>query len=389
MTETDKYETAGLYIHIPFCLNKCRYCDFYSSTDISLIKAYTKALSIEMDLTVTDPFVFDTIYFGGGTPSVMDVRDISKIFKSLYSFFSFSKDVEITLEANPGTIFSQQLKEYISMGVNRINIGIQSFQDINLSFLGRVHSGQDGEAAIRWSRKAGFENLGIDLIYGLPNQTLKSLLLDLRHAVEFDPEHLSCYMLTYESGTPLYKALQRGMFTPLADASLARLFEETSIFLTDHGFTHYEISNFARSWSTNSKSNRSRHNCKYWSFKPYIGLGPSAHSFIGSKRYWNHKSLIKYLDRLNSGTLPIKGVEVLNKEQQMIEAIYLGLRKSEGIKIDEFNLTFGLSFKKLFKDVIIYLEDKGFIIIDKNYCTLSMKGMLFSDSVASMFINHM
>jgi len=329
------------------------------------------------------PLVCDTMYFGGGTPSVLKPENIGRIIENAYGLFNISTDTEITIEVNPGTVTPEKLKGYQSVGINRINIGVQSFQDVNLDFLGRIHSSNDADLTIREARKAGFDNIGIDLIYGIPGQTKKTWLSDLRKAIKFEPEHLSCYMLTYENGTPLDRERQQGRFKPVAGSLLAELFETTMEYLTAHGYIQYEISNFAK-----NASKISRHNFKYWSFSPYLGFGPSAHSFIEPWRYWNCRSVKSYINNMREGWLPVEEKEILSKEQRMMEMVYLGLRKTDGIDIDAIDENLGINFHQMFAEKIKQLEEDGYIlrIQPKNRCALSRKGMLFTDSIASMFI---
>ncbi len=377
-------EHAGLYVHIPFCIKKCPYCDFYSITDLSLKETFISALIQEMHMNCNVSFKFDTLYMGGGTPSVFGTKQVGAIIEKAYRLFRILPDTEITIEINPGTVKLDKLKGYKSSGINRINIGVQSFQDKNLSFLGRIHSSIDANLAIKWARKAGFDNIGLDLIYGIPGQSEKTWLLDLQKAVEFGPEHLSCYMLTYEPGTPLNKERQKGDLNPMNDSLVCNLFETTIDFLNTCGYTQYEISNFAQ-----SSSNKSRHNWKYWSFIPYMGFGPSAHSFLESERYWNCRNVKKYIKDLNIGKMPVEEREVLSKEQSMIEAICVGLRKTEGIDIDIFNKKFGVSFNRIFGEIINNLKEKEYIQFTQKRCALSIKGMLFLDSITSMFVSHL
>lgn len=377
-------QPAGLYVHIPFCIKKCPYCDFYSITDLSLKETFIGALMQEMHMNCNVSLKFDTLYIGGGTPSVFGAKQVDAIIEKAYRLFKILPDTEITIEINPGTVKLDKLKGYKSSGINRINIGVQSFQDKNLSFLGRIHSSIDAKLAIKWARKAGFDNIGLDLIYGIPGQSEKTWLLDLKKAVEFGPEHLSCYMLTYEQGTPLDKERQKGDLNPMDDSLVCNLFETTIEFLSTCGYTQYEISNFAQ-----SSSNKSRHNWKYWSFIPYMGFGPSAHSFLESERCWNCRSVKRYIKDLNMGKMPVEEREVLSKEQRMIEAICVGLRKTEGIDIDIFNKKFGVSFNRIFGEIINNLKEKGYIQFAQNRCSLSIKGMLFLDSITSMFVSHL
>ncbi|MBW2601278.1 MAG: radical SAM family heme chaperone HemW [Deltaproteobacteria bacterium] len=371
---------AGLYIHVPFCIQKCPYCDFYSVTDLSKVKAFVQALQREISLTKTYGLQFDTIYLGGGTPSVLNRGQIEEILKSVYSRFSFSQDIEITIEVNPGTLFLNSLEAFIRHGINRINIGIQSFYNQNLRFLQRIHSAQQACEAIEMTRKAGVENLGLDLIYGLPNQSRKYWLKDLKKAISYEPEHISCYMLTYEQGTLLHEWRQQGRFTPLDEDMVRRLFEDTISFLKEAGYAQYEISNFSR-----KKAFRSRHNQKYWSHAPYVGLGPSAHSFIRPMRWWNYHNLKDYLQVLESGLLPIGNSEDLTPNQLMLESIFLGLRTSSGIETLRFKKEYGIDFSHHFSPILERLQAQNLLSVSDERCVLTLEGMIFSDTIAKMF----
>lgn len=373
---------AGLYVHIPFCLQKCPYCDFYSITDLSRVPAFLKALKKEMSLVHEVPLQFDSLYIGGGTPSVLKTHYIGDIIKTADKYFKILPACELTIEINPGTVKSEDLNNYEKIGINRINIGVQSFRDENLKFLGRIHSAQNAGDTIKRARQAGFNNLGLDLIYCIPGQTKSSWLEDLEKAVAFEPQHLSCYMLTYEQGTPMDRNRQKSCFQPMDGKRAGELFQITAEFLSTRGYQHYEISNFAI-----SNALRSRHNQKYWSFAPYIGLGPSAHSFIPPMRCWNHSDVTQYVNDLDAGRLPVSGKEQLTGEQLMIEAVYLGLRKTEGIDLDLFERRFGTSFFDLFEEELKNFEEKGFLKVTEHCCALTLKGMLFLDSIAAAFVS--
>jgi oxygen-independent coproporphyrinogen-3 oxidase len=327
------------------------------------------------------PFQFDTLYIGGGTPSLLTSKEIYQIINMIYRQFRIFSDPEITIEVNPGTITFDQIKAYGSMGINRINIGVQSFQDKHLEFLTRIHSAKKATQIISDAQKAGFENIGIDLIYAIPGQTEALWLDDLKKGLEWHPAHLSCYMLTYESGTRLDNEREKGNIQPMDEENAARLFETTVAFLTGQGYVHYEISNFAR-----SLADMSRHNRKYWSFVPYIGLGPSAHSFAPPIRYWNHRSVQTYLRKIQTGKPPIAEKERLTREQQIIEVICVGLRMREGIDLVAFYNRFQIRFEMLFEGIIKSLEDEGLITTDAQFCRLSQKGMLLLDSIAMFFV---
>ena len=379
-------DNAGLYLHIPFCVRKCPYCDFYSTSDLSLKPQFLKALLREMELVSAEGLCFDTLYIGGGTPSVYDDKDIGQIVVAVFQHFYMRPVSEITIEVNPGTVSIEQLKAYREAGVNRINIGVQSFNQENLAFLGRIHTANEARNTITDARQAGFKNIGLDLIYGLPDQSKPDWLEDLKQAVESIPTHLSCYMLTYEKGTPLHSDLKAGRVQHLADENVRVLFKTTVDILKDHGYVQYEISNFARI-GKDRQPLVSKHNLKYWTQVPYIGLGPSAHSYIQPQRYWNVSNVDEYIAGIECDRLPVAEREVLSQEQQIIEAIYLGLRMTQGIDLVWFRQKLGINFLETFKDVIADLEKKNYIIAGATHIALTQQGRAFLDSIASLFVD--
>ena len=378
-------QNAGLYIHVPFCMRKCLYCDFYSVTDLALKPMFLKALIAEMELVSAEGLCFDTLYIGGGTPSVYGYHDIGRIVSAILQNFDFQPDTEITIEVNPGTVSIEELKGYREAGINRINIGVQSFYQKNLDFLGRIHTADEARNTVTEAKRAGIIDIGLDLIYGLPGQSEPDWLADLKQAVEYDPSHISCYMLTYEKGTPLYNSREDGRVKPLAEDNVRTLFETTIDFLEDHTYFQYEISNFARI-GKDKKPHHSRHNLKYWTFAPYIGLGPSAHSFVEPQRFWNVPDVSSYITAIESGRPPVAEEEILTEEQQMIEAIYLGLRMTAGIDLVGFRAKFGIDFIKTFKEVITDLAERNYITVKNNRCALTRKGRAYLDSITVMFV---
>ncbi len=373
---------AGLYIHIPFCRRRCRYCDFYSQTDLSLKARFVAALGQEMARCGSNfSHPVDSIYLGGGTPSLLSVATVSWILESASKYFCLSPDPEITLEANPGTVDQEKLHGFYQAGVNRIHIGVQSFQAENLKFLGRIHDARQGIQALKWARKAGFERLGLDLIYGLPGQSAADWQADMEMALELAPAHLSAYLLSYEPGTALERSRRKGDFHPLSEAEQACLFHLTSLFLRENRYAHYEISNFAR-----KAAYRSRHNRKYWNGAPYLGVGPGAHSFDPPVRWWNLADIHGYLDGLESGGSPPRESERLTCKQAMIEAIMLGLRQKEGIAIKPFNRRFGVDFLGDFAPILAEMAERGLIALEQDRCGLSYQGMAFSDAVIAALI---
>ena len=382
---------VGIYIHIPFCIRKCPYCDFYSITNLDLIPNYVRALVKEIGNTRPMPFFVDTIYFGGGTPSLLAPPQIQSILEAVYKKFKIDPRPEVTLEVNPGSIRSKHLIDFIHSGVNRINMGVQSFQDKNLSFLGRIHTSEQARQSLLNARKAGFNNIGLDLIYGLPGQERAQWEKDLAQAIDFGPEHLSCYMLTMEQGTPLYKNYQLKMFTPLSEDKLKDFFETAMDILGNCGYFHYEISNFARISGPeqnriSSAAFQSRHNRKYWTGAPYLGFGPGAHSFISPVRYWNLPSVAGYMEALNKKRLPVEEKEILTREQEMMEFIYLGLRTAEGIDTKKFDQKFNADFKKMSADVLEALLSHQYLVLSGHHIRMSRMGMVLLDGIAGKLI---
>jgi putative oxygen-independent coproporphyrinogen III oxidase len=319
---------AGLYVHVPFCRGKCPYCDFASGTDLTLVADWLQALEREMGFYRDFAPRFDTLYLGGGTPSLLSANELADLLAGLQEQFAFAPGTEITLEANPDDLNLQILKRYRELGINRLSLGVQSFADRELAFLGRRHDASRARKALAWAREAGFANLGVDLMYGLPGQTVDSWTRNLETALGFFPEHLSCYQLTIEAATPMGRRQAKGQFQSLPEEMEREFFLFTSNFLEGQGYLHYEISNFAR-----GEEFRSRHNCKYWNHTPYLGLGPAAHSYQDGRRWWNHRSLKDYCQALHAGGAPVAGGEVLTPEQTRLEALYLGLRTRDGVTL--------------------------------------------------------
>jgi oxygen-independent coproporphyrinogen-3 oxidase len=373
---------AGIYFHVPFCLQKCRYCDFYSITDLDEIKAYLSAVTSELTIGHIPRASVDSIYIGGGTPSLLGPKGIGHLLDRVAAVFSVTSHAEVSMEANPGTLSAEDLEGYRLAGVNRLTLGVQSFSDSGLRFLGRIHSAAEAARAITLSRVAGFDNLGIDLIYGLPDQTPGDWAADLHTALSFAPEHFSCYMLTVEPGTPLGEDVNCHRFRPLADDRIATMFRQTRHLLAAAGYRHYEISNFASDETTIS-----RHNRKYWNGAPYIGFGPSAHSYRPPLRRWNVADVKAYIQRIGEGRSPVAGEEILSREQSIMEAVLLGLRQMDGIAIDEFDAAFDTDFRALFAPVLQSPMMQGRLTVEDNCCRLTESGMVVMDSVVGRMID--
>jgi putative oxygen-independent coproporphyrinogen III oxidase len=279
-------EKPGLYIHVPFCRGKCPYCDFYSVPALSLMEEWLSAVEQEAALYKKQFALFDSLYFGGGTPSVLPVEAFHRLLGILRGSFEFAADTEVTVELNPEDATAALLGALRSSGVNRLSFGVQSFDDGELAFLKRRHTARDARAALEEARSAGLENISIDLMYLIPGQSEESWMRSLEEALSFEPAHLSCYQLTCEARTPFGRMKADGRIAMPDEETERRFFLLTSHFLRDHGFIHYEISNFAC-----DEESISRHNRKYWRHIPYLGLGPAAHSFDGKMRWWNARSV--------------------------------------------------------------------------------------------------
>jgi putative oxygen-independent coproporphyrinogen III oxidase len=337
----------GLYIHIPFCKSKCPYCDFYSVTDETLIAAYLAALDTEARLYREQFPVFDSLFLGGGTPSWLGDAALAGLMKNLRRQFAFAPDSEITLEANPDDITTEKLRLFRDLGINRLSLGVQSFDEGELRFLGRRHTAAQTKTAIDLIRAAGFTNLGLDLMYGLPGQTTATWLKTLETALSLAPEHLSCYQLTLMAGetpaphetpalwTPMARRAARGEISLPDEETQREFFLLTANFLTARGYRHYEISNFARQGTQAGSLCHylCRHNLKYWTRTPYLGLGPGAHSFDGRRRWWNVSSVGDYCSSLNAGQSPVAEAETLTPEQIRLETLALGFRTREGVSL--------------------------------------------------------
>jgi oxygen-independent coproporphyrinogen-3 oxidase len=370
-------KTPGLYIHIPFCLSKCDYCDFYSLTSISVVPDFLDALFKEMEMYCNRFNPFDTVYIGGGTPSLLSPQQLESILISVRKNFDLISTPGITVETNPADLDQSFLESIREIGINRINIGVQSFDEKILNFLERRHSIKQAISAVEASRKAGFHNIGLDLIYGVPEQDMESWLGTLRQAVAFSPEHISCYQLTLESKTPLGKRCQAGEFSLPGEELQYEFFMKTSEFLEDAGYIHYEVSNFALGTEYTS-----RHNQKYWDHSPYLGLGPSAHSFQYNRRWWNHHSLDRYLAAISSGNLPIEETEILTMDQLRLEALYLGLRTKKGVSLQDFESRYDYDLLMEKKEILGKLQKEGFISIRDGYLCPTQTGLAVADSLS-------
>lgn len=368
---------AGLYIHIPFCLSKCSYCSFYSVKSIRLIPEYIKSLQEEMKFYARSFSSIDTVYIGGGTPSVLSIEQIAAVLAAAAKHLPIARDSEITVEVNPGDVSPGYLEALHDLGINRLNLGIQSFRDEVLKLLGRRHSAEEAYISIAAARRAGFHNIGIDLISGINGVGYKLWKDTLRKAVGFAPEHISCYQLTLNKKSPLYKKYSLAGIKLPDEKTERNLFFITSSELENSGYIHYEVSNFSR-----GDEFRSRHNMKYWHHMPYLGLGPAAHSFLNGKRWWNKSSVIKYLTDIKNGVMPVENYEVLSEEQLRLETIFLGLRTKEGIDLKAYQKKYGTDFFAGKESLIADLLKNKLIKLENGFILPTRAGMAVADSLA-------
>ncbi|TYT74313.1 radical SAM family heme chaperone HemW [Desulfobotulus mexicanus] len=377
-------ETFGVYIHVPFCRSRCRYCDFYSTLDETMISRWMDGVIREIALSpAPDSLSVDTVYFGGGTPSLLGSRDVERLLGAVDLNYGIGPDAEITLEANPGTVSLEQLKHLRAMGVNRLNFGLQSLDDRALAFLGRGHSVAEAKNAWDMARKAGFSNMGLDLIYGLPGQGIGEWEKELGKGLCFEPEHLSLYMLSIEEDTPMGRDLALGRIKAPDEGQVADLLRFTLNFMDDQGYPWYEVSNFAA-----APGYQSRHNLGYWEKKPYIGFGPAAHSWLPPVRRSNVSDLGLYADLIREGKTPLDMEEELDSEAMRLESFYLGFRTRKGLDVAAFDDAFGGDFFRDYSAVLDSFERKGFIDCGGGFCRLTVKGMVFLDTITLAFCCH-
>lgn len=372
---------AGIYIHVPFCRQKCYYCDFYKTVNYSMTNRYVQAIQKEILLRkdYTGENSVETVYLGGGTPSVLTLDEISQILDSLKTNFQISQDAEITMEVNPDDMNQDYLKGLSSMGINRLSVGIQSFQNKYLSKMNRRHNSEQAIHCVQQAVVSGFENISIDLIYGLPGLTTKEWEEDLKKAFQLPVDHLSAYHLTYHAGTPFYTWLKKGTLKEIGESVSAEQFSSLVDLSEKAGFEQYEISNFAR----NKKY--SRHNTSYWTGKKYLGLGPSAHSYNGVSRQWNISHLESYVKACEQNQ-PLFEEEILNKNEKYNEYIMTGLRTSWGISGSFLKEEFGEKYYTDFlKNSEKYIHN-GLMVCDGNSFRLTRKGWFISDDLLANFM---
>ncbi|MBD3224628.1 MAG: radical SAM family heme chaperone HemW [Caldithrix sp.] len=375
---------CGLYIHIPFCEHKCEYCDFFSVTDNHHRQTFVSLLLQEMELTLQSTHIdglFDTIYLGGGTPSLLTEHEVDILLQFILKHFRMDTNTEITMEINPGSLTDKKLASFRRLGVNRLNVGVQSFVNNELKVLGRIHDADKAFRSVEAVRNRSFDNIGLDLIYGVPGQTQESWQYSLSEAIRLQPEHISAYNLTIENGTPFYDRMLKGEIKPSGQRMETLFFKQTVDTLKQASYKPYEISNYAR-----APKFYSRHNQKYWYHIPYLGFGPSAHSFWNEKRWANKSSMSDYVFDIENGQRPLAFTESIDDETKEFEYIFLGLRTYDGINLQKFEETFGRAFKSKYGDLVDSLLLNQLADMDQSFFRLTQKGMMISDEITPKFL---
>ena len=367
---------AGIYIHIPFCKRKCTYCDFYTEVSLQfipqIVDSIVKEIEIRQEYLQKQPV--KTIYFGGGTPSVLNKEQFSLIFESIYKHFEVNDDAEITLEANPDDLSAEYLASLQELPFNRISMGIQSFDDEDLKRINRRHSAEEARMAVRNAQNAGFHNISVDLIYGLPFQSLEAWKRQLEMALSLNVQHISAYGLTYEEGTALWKQREKGRVKPVDDEIMNSMYLHLVETVTQNGFEAYEISNFAK------PGFRSRHNTSYWRQEAYLGLGPSAHSYDLQSRQWNVSSIKNYINAIEDGNSFFEKEE-LSQREKFNDYVMVSLRTLEGIDLNYVENEFGKEFVVYCFDILNpFIENKK--VIQKNqHLALTPAGVMISNVI--------
>lgn len=388
-------QLAGIYVHIPFCERKCTYCNF-NTTDFfeDLAERYIRAVNHEiaywgehLKIPTGKPAQVDTIFFGGGTPSIVEADQLARVVEACHAAFEIDADSEVTIEINPASFSTTKVKQWLSAGINRASVGVQSFIDRELVSLSRTHTADDARGTIELLRAAGFENISLDLIAGLPDQSLADWEFNLSEALMIGPEHLSLYLLEIKDSTRLYGQIKRGL-RPRPDDDLAadmyRMISETT---QRNGYEHYEISNFARvSEGVSVSPFRSRHNLKYWSGAPFYGIGCGAHSYDGHARWVNILNTDTYIDTVESNGHAIAEHHELDDAERAAEALFMGLRLKEGVSLAEFRSEYGVDVMERYGGELPRLSEAGLIETSGGRLILTSAGRLLSNEVFVSFV---
>ncbi len=370
---------SGIYIHIPFCKKACHYCNFHFSTQTKYIDEFTEALLLEIELQ--QKYLngkIETLYFGGGTPSLLSKEAIQSIYTKLKDNFDFAQELEFTLEANPDDLSAQKAEDWLSIGINRLSIGIQSFQPQSLAWMNRAHTTTQAHQSIQNAIAAGFSNISTDLIYGTPHLTDQDLTADLEILLNYGIPHISCYALTVEEKTALYTMIQKKTMKEVDSTQQARQFNLIVDRLEQAGWEHYEISNFSK------PNQRSKHNSNYWNSVPYLGLGPAAHSYNGNQRQWNIANNQLYFQSIKNKTIPFE-MEHLSTTTQFNEYMMISLRKMEGFSFEKIKNEFGAAYETHAKNIAAHFVQEGKLMETPSGYTLSKEAKFFADGMASDF----
>lgn len=377
--------SLGLYIHVPFCIKKCAYCDFVSfPRREEAVAAYLTALGQEMAIYMKElaPLrpALDTIFIGGGTPTCLTGDQLAALWQLIDRHFIILPEAEITVEANPGTITKEKLQVLQEAGVNRLSIGVQAAQAHLLRTLGRIHDFGEAKSAVLLAREAGWRNINLDLIFGIPGQTAADWRQSLYQALLLQPEHLACYGLQLEAGTPLWRAVEQGQLDRCDEDLEADMYQETIPVLAGAGYEHYEISNFAR------PGRQSRHNLRYWLNQEYLGFGPAAHSYLAGCRWANEPDLKAYCRAVAGGLKPIQEMTPLTVQDQMAETAFLGLRLRRGIDRHGFFCRFRVKIEDVYGKQINKLVRQGLVEVTEEYLRLTPRGLMVANDVMAEFV---
>ncbi|MEX0821506.1 MAG: radical SAM family heme chaperone HemW [Rhodothermales bacterium] len=379
---------AGLYLHIPFCTQRCVYCDFYFTTTRRSHGSFVNALGTELEFYAShyaDREPVETIYLGGGTPSLLSLEDLARILQTIHQHFDTDGVRETTLEMNPDDATPEYLDGLRSIGINRLSIGIQSFYPSDLEFMNRSHTPEQAEASLEYVAAAGFDTFSADLIFGIPDQPEEYWYANVQKLVRLGVPHISTYSLTVEERTPLYKMVERGLVHPAPDEELEARYRFTMEFLREHGYEHYEVSSFAK------PNARSQHNQIYWNHSNYLGFGPSAHSFwwtgLPAERWFNEANLRRYEALLQQHNVPIGGKEAMSLDMLANEYILLRLRTSDGLDLDYLETKYGVDLLYEKEPALADLEDEGYIdAMGDRHVRLTDSGMLLCDAITTRLL---
>ncbi|WP_428846036.1 radical SAM family heme chaperone HemW [Moorella sp. E308F] len=377
-------KASSIYIHIPFCVRKCHYCDFvsYPGRPPEEMAAYCRALEREMDLVAGkwQPGPAATVYIGGGTPTLLPARNLEQVLDAVDRFFGRQPGAEVTVEANPGTVDGRKLKILKAAGVNRLSLGVQSLDDDLLAAMGRIHRRRDIYEAFDQARRAGFSNINLDLIFGLPGQTLDGWRATLKEAIALQPEHIAAYSLQVEEGTPWGKLAAAGELPLPGEELELAMYQEARQMLAAVGYQQYEISNFAR------PGYQCRHNLTYWLNQPYLGLGAAAASYWRGRRWQNYSELHRYRHVLSRGRLPRAEIETLTPHQQMAETMFMGLRLMAGVDLEDFRRRFGVDAREVYARELAGLYRAGLVEEKDGHLRLTEKGLPLANEVFMQFV---